>query len=67
MIPKTDSDYVKLYAEKLKEDNSLFAQQKKLIESQIKSSKSLFANSFSGKDFKKNARKYLREIGLLKK
>ncbi len=66
MIPKKDSDYVKLYAEKLKEDNSLFVQQKKLIESQIKSSVSLFTNNFSGKDFKTNARRYLQGRKLLK-
>ncbi len=66
MIPKKDLDYVELYAKKLKKDNSLFAQQKKLIESQMKSSHSLFANSFLDKDFKTNARKYLWKRGLLK-
>ncbi len=63
--PKTDMDYVVLYAEKLKTDNSLFKQQKKLIESQLRGSHSLFRNMFSGKDFKKNTGEYLRERGLL--
>ena len=61
----TDLDYVILYANQLKKDESLFEQQKKLIESQFKSSSSLFRNSF-GKDFKTNARKYLKGIGLIK-
>mgnify|MGYP001563339606 CR=1 FL=1 len=58
-----DLDYVVLYAEKLKKDKSLFEQQKRLIEDQIKASSSLFKNSF-GNDFKKGARKYLKEVGL---
>lgn len=62
MKPRTDMDYVELYAKKLKEDNSLFRQQKKLIESQLKSSSSLFKNMFGKADFKENARKYLRKI-----
>ena len=62
---KSDLDYVVLYAEKLKRDNSLFVQQKKLIESQLKSSSDLTKKRF-GKDFKENVRKYLRAIGLLK-
>ncbi|MDP2925407.1 MAG: hypothetical protein Q8N99_03480 [Nanoarchaeota archaeon] len=61
-----DLDYVELYANKLKEDNSFFKQHKLLIESQIKSSKILFNNAFGKKDFKSNARKYLREVGLIK-
>ncbi len=35
MKPKNDLDYVELYAERLKEDNRLFKQQKKLIESRL--------------------------------
>ncbi|NCN39576.1 MAG: hypothetical protein COY38_00755 [Candidatus Aenigmarchaeota archaeon CG_4_10_14_0_8_um_filter_37_24] len=65
MKPKTDMDYIELYAEKLKSDNSLFKQQKKLIESQLKGSSSLFSNMFSGKNFKADARKYLRARGLI--
>jgi len=61
-----DLEYVEFYAEKLKEDGSLFRQQKILIESQLKSSQSLFKNMF-GEDFKTNARKYLKAIGLLEK
>lgn len=57
-------DYITLYAEILREDNSLFQQQKMLIESQMKASSSLFNKMFSA-DFKKNARIYLRKIGLL--
>ena len=61
----TDLDYVELYAEKLKEDNTLFKQQKILIESQLHSSKAIFMSKFGEKNFKLNARKYLREIGLI--
>ena len=57
-------DYVKLYAERLKNDNSIFAEQKSLIESQMKSSSSFFSNAFKG-NFKKQAREYLRKAGLL--
>lgn len=60
-----DMHYVKIYAEKLKEDNNLFKQHKKFIESQLNASESLFKKMF-GRDFKLNARKYLRDIGLLK-
>ena len=66
MIPKTRMDYVELYVNGLKEDNSLFKQQKMLIESQLHGSASLFNKRFgSGKAFKKNARRYLKGIGLI--
>lgn len=59
-----DLDYVELYARKIRDDNSLFKQQRKLIESQFKGSSSLFRNMFS-EDFKSGARRYLKERGLL--
>ena len=66
MIPKRDIDYVELYPKKLKNDNSLFIQQKMLIESQMRSSSELFKNSFGKNEiFKKNARKYLKKINLI--
>ena len=65
MIPLTDLDYVKLYAERLKEDNALFEQQKMLIDSQLKASSSLFKKAFCG-DFKLKAREYAKSFGLLK-
>jgi len=44
--------YVKYFAEKLREDNSIFKQQKMLIESQLKSSSELFRKRLgTGKDF----------------
>ncbi|MFH0875316.1 MAG: hypothetical protein V1859_05235 [archaeon] len=59
-------DYVVLYAEALKKDNSIFAQQKMLIDSQIKGSQDLFRKKCgTGAKFKANARKYLRGIGLI--
>lgn len=58
-------DYVKFYAERLKQDNSIFKQQKLLIESQLKSSSSLFKNMFK-KNFKEEARCYLKKRGLIK-
>ena len=57
-------DYVELYAKKLREDNSLFQQQRILIEAQLQGSSSLFKKMFSG-NFKAKARKYLRGIGLI--
>ena len=65
MTPITDLDYVRLYAEKLKKDNSLFKQQKKLIESQLKANSCLSRKMFGEKDFKLNARKYLKRLGLV--
>jgi len=65
MIFKTDLDYVEFYAEQLKKDNSIFKQQKKLIESQLHSSSDIFKKMFgTKKTFKLNARNYLRKIGL---
>ncbi len=64
MVPKTNLDYVEMYAKKLKTDNRLFSQQKSLIESQMKISQSFFLNSF-GENFKVKAREYLRKRGLI--
>ena len=62
IIPKTDLEYVEFYSSRIKEDSSLFEQQRSFINSQIKISKELFLKIFGkGKFFKKNARKYLRE------
>ncbi len=58
-------DFVELYAKALKKDNRHFAQQKMLIESQMKSSSQLFGRMFSGPDFKEKARDYLRKVGLI--
>ena len=61
----TDLEYVELYAERLKHDNSLFDQQRRLIESQFTGSSSLFKKQFAGAEFKQSARNYLTGIGLL--
>ena len=61
----TDLDYVEFYANQLKDNNELFKQHKKFIEAQFTASSSLFRNMFKGKDFKTEARKYLKEIGLI--
>jgi len=63
-VPISDLDYVELYAERLKKDSSLFGQQKRLIESQLKSSRDIFAKRFAV-DFKLNARRYLKGVGLV--
>jgi len=48
----TEFDYVEFYAKKLREDNSFFVQQKSLIDSQLKSSISVFRNAFgTGEEF----------------
>ena len=66
MIPKTDLDYIKFYANKLKKDNSFFKQQKILIESQLHGSSDLFKKMFGTQNnFKINARKHLKSIGLI--
>ncbi len=66
MKPSKRSDYVRMYAEMLKEDNRLFRQQKMIIESQMKMSSSLFRNMFGRKNFKKRAREYLRARKVIK-
>lgn len=64
MIPKTDQDYIEHYSARLRENPSFFRQQKLIIESQLHSSTMLFRRMFGqGKNFKSNARKYLRSIG----
>ena len=66
IIPKTDDDYILLYAEELKLNPSkIFRQQKILIDSQINSSRSFFQNLFSKENFKEEARKYLRLRGII--
>jgi len=65
MVPKTDLDYVEIYAKKLKTDNGLFSQQKNFIESQLKISQSFFLNNF-GENFNAKAREYLKKRGLIK-
>jgi hypothetical protein len=65
-IPETDDDYILLYAEELKTNPAeIFKQQKILIDSQIISSQSFFRNLFKGKNFKVEARKYLKARGMI--
>jgi hypothetical protein len=52
------------YAEEMRENPKLFNQQKKLIESQLNASKSLFSN-WKGKYFKEKCRAYLRDRGII--
>jgi hypothetical protein len=61
----SDLDYVEMYAERLRKDNRLFAQQKMLIDSQMRASRSFFSSMLSGPDFKQRAREYLKNVGLL--
>jgi hypothetical protein len=66
-VPEADRDYILLYAEELnKNPKEIFHQQKILINSQIISSRSFFQNLFKGKNFKLEARKYLRERKIIK-
>jgi hypothetical protein len=56
-------DYVKIYAKSMKNDNTFFKQQKVLIESQMKASSSLFKSKIKNK---RQAREYLKKVGILK-
>ena len=60
-----DIDYVELYAKNMKEDSKVFEQHQRLINSQIQSSILLFRESFKDKNFKVEARRYLKNIGLI--
>lgn len=62
----TSDDYVVLYAERLRDDPSLFAAQKAFLDSQYKASRSFFTALFAGGDFKEQAREYLRKTGQLR-
>ena len=64
-IPKSDLDYIEIYAKKLKENPNFFKQQKELIESQLSSSSDLTKKRFSGENFKTQARDHLKEIGVV--
>ncbi len=63
-VPKSDLDYIEIYARKLKENPELFKQQKELIESQLSGSSELAKKRFSEENFKANARAHLKEIGV---
>ncbi len=63
-IPKTDLDYIEIYAKKLKENPKFFKQQKELIESQLASSSEITKKRFSKENFKTQARVHLKEIGV---
>lgn len=60
-------DYVEFYANAMKKDSRVFEQQKKLLESQMTSSTSLFRNMFGTKDFERHARLYLVRTGVLER
>lgn len=60
-----ESEFVEYFAIRLRDDNRLFLLQKKLIESYLHSLDNYFKNKFGDKNFKENARKYLRKIGLI--
>ncbi|MBU2615815.1 MAG: hypothetical protein KKC19_01810 [Nanoarchaeota archaeon] len=65
-IPINDEDYVEIYSLALKENNKFFKQHKIIINSQIASSRQIFRNKFgNSKDFKKQAREYLKKIGVI--
>ncbi len=64
-VPKTDLDYVKLYAEELKKNPKFFKQQKELIDSQLIANSDLTKKRFSKKNFKTQIRNYLREIQVI--
>ena len=62
---KRNLDYVILYANELKKNNSLFKQQKMLIESQLRANREIFRKRFGkGNVFKINAREYLRKLDM---
>ncbi len=63
-IPKSDLDYIEIYAEKLRENPEFFKQQKELIESQLSSSSDLTKKRFSKENFKAQVRAHLKEIGV---
>jgi len=64
-VPKTDLDYIELYAEELKKNPKFFKQQKELIDSQLIASSDLIKKRFSKENFKAQIRSHLRDIQIL--
>jgi len=64
-VPKTDLDYVELYAKELKKNLKFFKQQKQLIDSQLIASSDLTKKRFSKENFKAQIRNHLRDIQVL--
>lgn len=64
-IISRDLKFVEYSAIRLRDDNRLFLLQKKLIESYFHSLNNHFKNRFGNKNFKENAGKYLKGIGLI--
>ncbi len=62
--PRTDLDYIEVYAKKLIENPKFFKQQKELIESQLSISSDLTKKRFSKENFKTQARAHLKKIGV---
>ncbi|HII17444.1 TPA: hypothetical protein HA361_06025 [Candidatus Woesearchaeota archaeon] len=64
--PYTELDYIGLYAKRLHEDSgAYFRQHKRFLDSQYQSSREFFHQMFGeGEEFKKNARKYLKDRGI---
>lgn len=66
MKPLKDMDYVSFHAKRLKNDNTLFEEQRMFLESQLASGRELARRRFgTGRNFKRNARIYLKNIGLI--
>lgn len=63
-IPRTDLDYIEVYAEKLRENPEFFKQQKELIDSQLSSSSELAKKRFPKENFKFQVRAHLKEMGI---
>lgn len=62
--PKSDLDYIEIYAKKLRENPALFKQQKELIESQLSSSSEITKKRFPKENFKSQVRIHLKKIDL---
>ncbi|MBI3622921.1 hypothetical protein HY212_02460 [Candidatus Pacearchaeota archaeon] len=63
---KNDLDYVEFYAEQLKINNKFFREYKKIIDSQIKASSSLFGKMFEKENYRLKAREYLKNMLIIK-
>jgi hypothetical protein len=61
----SDLEFVEYFANSLKSDNRLFEIQKTLLENHLNFTNNYFKNKFGDKNFKENARKYLKKVGLI--
>jgi len=58
-------EFIEYFAIRLRNDNRLFNLQKEIVEGHIHSLNKYFKNKFGDKNFKENAREYLKRMDII--